>query len=357
MNTIVMVAAIAITASVDLKELDRLLDRNEEAVARLHSFRFDAQTRVSRDNGKTWKTTEELRVVRSGRREKLSVHSFGSMYFDVWREADSKFISILEPTGVRAVPDFDPAKAPTSPLSGADVDLYKGGIDRPAAESVAGWVNPWKIGALLIPESGSFRELIKRKIVESFQRGVDAEGHPTWILALRPRKSDDHAWETYVFSAFRDDLVVRSEIHFKNREKPWTSTTEVVDFWDVGAGLFFPKTVRNRPEIFPNTIMQTTFTNVQINRPIDESEFDVDFLEGSIVTDHRDQTVSLWGRGAPARKFASSDEFNAWNLERTRSLTPSMKRREFPAIPVVASALAVVVLVSLVIYRRGLTSA
>ena len=119
------------TAQVDPNQLERILTRNEETLGRVRTLRATIETKASEDGGKSWKTTETVDVIRSGRRELTRGTLFGSFFGDQWREGKGLSVALFTPEEQRVLGGWDPENPPRVPLEGEDVSQIKGAVRAP----------------------------------------------------------------------------------------------------------------------------------------------------------------------------------------------------------------------------------
>ncbi len=301
MIEIVLVLASAVTGDIALKELQRVISRHEESLSRIETLRATIEIRESRDGGRTWKAIQLIKVTRSGRRERIFRTLYGSFHGDEWREEKRQRTELFDPSQCRALSAYDPAAPPREPLSEVDVDRVQGAILVAPSYDAHGWSLPWKAETLLMVPHGSFARLLSEFAPRSLEKSVDANGVSTWILEVQQKRQPhgDHV-KTYrlTFSPRHGDLLSALEVDGVSKNKPLESKLEVVTFWELGSGLFLPRLVRGSESNTPGRVIETEFTNVEVNQPIDDRELTLEFPEGAIVVDNRKLEFHLWGKGA-----------------------------------------------------------
>jgi len=202
----------------------------------------------------------------------------------------------------------------------------------------------------------AYRGLLGKYRVASVGLGEGDALGPTVVLTLDAKGRETIKTRRISFSTRHAYLVTRSETDFTDSDKPDRSKVrsavrEVLDVWELGPGLVLPKTVRTTRADEPEIINLFEVRDVVCNEPIAESEFSLPIPEGTIVVDHRVNKFHLWGKGAPARTFASNEEFSDWRTRQDLSLAPS--RTSAVRLGMAAVALACIgLIIGLVAYRR-----
>jgi len=351
----------ALTGDIDLKEVQRVISRNEETLSRIQTVRATIEVRESKDDGRTWKQLGIAKVIRSGRREKIFDTIFGSSFGGEWREGKGFSTVLFDPSECRSLGEYDPESPPREPLSEEDVDRVRGAFLVAPSYGPQGWSHRWKAQVMLMAPGNSFRDLLNEFSAHSYRKGSDARGNPTWELELqrKEKKTGDHIQSyRFSFSPRHEYLVTGQEVAGVSENKSVNSKADVLDFWDFGSGLVLPKLIRATASKMPGRVVEIEMKNVEVNQPVGDQELTLEFPRGAIVIDHRNMKYHLWGEGAPARTFASNDEFNAWNQQRQRKLfSKSMKRGQFPFVAAGIALLTAIALVALVMLRRKLASA
>ena len=336
-----LILILIVSAFQDGGEAGNLITRNEAILAGIRTLRATIEVRRSEDGGKTWKTLQSTKIVRSGQKELVKNHYEGAFFQGIWRPNPSDQANLFTPEETRTVA--------TSPRAGA-------GIDHPPASSPGGWLNQWKAQVQLTDGDETYRQLLDRCRVVGISAGEDSSG-PTRVLALEPKARKDEMGRRLTFSPKRSYLMTRSEVDFTDPNTPEPNKVrhanrEVVDFWELGPGLTLPKAIRTTRSDQPDVINLFELRDVVCNQPIDDKEFDLPIPEGVVVVDHRVGKYHLWGKDGPARTFGSNDEFYRWKLEQKEAGTP--KPRRFSPLMAAAAVACLVVIGAMFAYRRHL---
>ena len=112
MIALVLALVSATINDVDLKEVERVFARNEEALARIRTVRATVEMKESQDGGTSWKPLEATEVVRDGRRELTRTTRSGAFYGGQWRESKNVSVNLYTPTEGRVLGGADPAHLP-----------------------------------------------------------------------------------------------------------------------------------------------------------------------------------------------------------------------------------------------------
>lgn len=352
MGLLTLLLSTTIVIAVDPRDVERLVSHHEETLARIRTLRGVVESRQRDDRGKTWKVIEAVSIIRDGRRELVRDRVFGSYYGGVWQEGESITTTLLDDAECRMLSGCEPGEPPHVPLAEDDLDTVRWAFIVHPAYGPQGWNNRWKMQFLLMIGEDSLRDLVRKSTVESLERRPGPGGGSIWRLTLNPRRPGVIRQFALTLPSQYGYLISQQETIAVEEGKTYTGRREVVEFHDLGSGLFLPRRIRSTASNSPEAVYEAELKDVQVNQPI-ERDLALPFPEGAIVIDQRSQKYHLWGKDSPARTFASQDEFNAWNTERSRRrFSASRKRRDFPAVPLGLLALMGVGLFGLLYYRR-----
>lgn len=333
-----MFAMILVASSIGLTqsdEVERLLSRNEAMVSGIRTLRATIRVKQSVDGGQSWRPLQTIKVVRSGSKELVRTEGEGVVFRGKWQPATSEQVDLYEPSGHQTLSVQPPGSA---------------GLNHAPASGPLGWVNPWKAQAMLSSVNSSYRGVAEKSTV----RGVTHDGDKTTV-SLEPKEREFiHAYR-WTFSASHAGLVTRTELDWRDPDRPGpnqrrTSTSEVLDFWNLGPGLLLPKVVRSTSADDPKTISLVEINEVVCNEPVGDEEFKLPIPSGTVVVDHRENKYHLWGKDTPAQTFQSSDEFNTWRTE--QNLASRKGRSSLSYIGLGIAVACVILIAGLIVHRR-----
>jgi hypothetical protein len=345
-------------AAIPSVSTDWLLDRNEEALGRIHSFRATVESRVSYDGGIMWTPFNTLRLVRSGGRERIRL-AMTAFPLDGVMEKEATFQEWLNtPEGTWDLSGLNLDHPPRESVSYIKHEAtgkgprVTGRISPPRKQGPYGYdgsPGPTALG-FVVHGLHSLREMKQFSGTVTPVEGRDGHGDPTWILRLKPREGKStyevhlNSKYGYMISAYRVTGI---------SELDW----QVEEFQEPAPGVYLAKATRRtikggshkKPLIVADTIAVA-----DVNRPIPASDLGLDYPAGVLIGDDRDHSFNIWGDGKPALKFTTESEFLKWRMDQ---VVAAMKARRpwwrEPAMIalMVGSALA---LITLLVYRRRL---
>ena len=183
-------------------EVAKLVARNDANLAKVRTLRAEVETRQSLDGGKTWQVFQTHKIVRSGRREHVRVHSEGASYQGKW-VPDVRDQTILhDPAEIRSLVTF-PEKI--------------GGMSPPVLEFAGGWSNDWKSRILLAPDYSSYQKLLTSQgTVLEVQAAPKNDPQADQRVMFRP--TDQRIFRTIElwFSPAHGGLVTKRRTRFVN---------------------------------------------------------------------------------------------------------------------------------------------
>jgi hypothetical protein len=345
---------------------DWLLDKNEEALARIHSLRATVESRGSVDGGSSWQLLETIRLVRSGSRERVTRAVRAIINKGRFESLSDDFAVWLNtPEGTWDLGGMDPDHPPSESVSYIEREVaHKGpritgrisSPRNPGPHGYDGTPAPTALGFVVF--NHTLREMRQHSGNVVPVKGHDERGDPTWVLRLKAPEGYA-AYEVhlnpkygYMISAWRCVGLLASN---RGLEGNW----QVEEFQEPAPGIFIAKKTRQTgqdPEFKTPLILTNTITVADVNRPIPDSDLRLEYPAGVVIGDERDQTFNIWGDGKPALTFKSQSEFRNWRIEQ---ITQALKsRRGWWQEPVTLALIvgAIVLLAALLAYRRRLVS-
>jgi len=330
-----LILATALMGLTQGDEVERLVARNEAILSGMRTLRATILMKQSIDGGATWRTTQTIRVIRSGRKELVRTNSEGISFRGEWRPRKSEQIDLFEPSGHQTLSVSPPGAA---------------GLDHPPPSGPGGWMNSWKFQLMLAAANSSYRGALDKSKLRAVKRGEDSAE-----LLLDPKEAGTIRSQRWTFSSRRAGLVTKTEMDWTDQDRPGpnklrTAVREVVDFWDLGPGLVLPKTIRASNTDDPQTIGMIEVGEVVCNEPIGDEEFVLPIPSGTVVVDHRENKYHLWGKDAPDQTFETSDEFNTWRTK--QNATAAGRNSKTPYLAAGIITVCVLAILALVVYRR-----
>lgn len=341
----------------DPSEINRLIARHDDGLAKIHSIRATIEGRISNDGGQTWTPKLTMECRRSGERERLHIRDFGIVVDGEWREETNLSDYAYSSAEMRSLGGLDPDHPPRLPLSGEDVSQIKGNILPAVSLGAHGYANAWTLALLFVPDvryslrdlsaaskNKSLKHVDIEGVGEAWDVGLNApDGKCSYTVSLIPGKS-------YAIGK----LVTRYRDPNSAQAKAVTYTRTVLEYLEAQPGLFLPRVIRSTESTNPKKISEVTLKSVVMNQPIPEAELTLEFPPGAMVYDYARKTYHLWGDGEPARTFVSNEEFGAWNRERTQALMASPRASSSKWWWVAGFLAATVFLIGLILLRRKL---
>jgi hypothetical protein len=311
-------------------EAARIIQRHEDALCHMHSFRATSECRRSSDGGNTWKLASRISYRRSGQKERIHETMYGGRSSGSWTESYSHRDLAYGPTEFRIMTGFDPENPPRLPLTGQESPLVGGAIYGPERGPSYGRQTIFSVAMMLVlMPNYTLKDLYNESKTKVVKPGRDATGGETWDFTL---ETPDKRF-AYVISVSPDHNFAISKRHSTWRRgtaegrKESISTNEVLEFYDYDFGLSFPKRIRSSNTADPAERFETVVTIESINAPIVEAELALEFPPGARVNDGVGMAYHVWGNGKPDLTFATSKEMNQWINEQDRRAVASGAHR------------------------------
>ena len=310
--------------------LDDLIKRHEEGLSLIRSIKAKIELRVSEDGGKTWKTTLEYAVMRSGETERYNARYY---YVPSSGYSDGKILTanmfkdfLTTPEGRRTIvyAGLDPEDTPSGTIDVGELEStgrkISGQIDPPQPFGPLGYKSFW-ITPLLFAADLRFtmRELCAGSRPIPIQ-GKHAGGETSYDLDV----SDPTSVRRYLLSFDPShNYLIRNLKTLDSKGKPleWFSDLSVVDFQEPKKGIFVPKMIRGSSHANPERIYEVEVSDVVVNEPFEDEKLrHLEFPPGIVVLDTtQENCFHIWGDGKPAMTFRTPEELNHWRLEKMTS--------------------------------------
>jgi hypothetical protein len=331
---------------------DRVIQKHEDALSRLHSIRATVVSRRSTDAGKTWRPNIEISIVKSGQRERFHEISHGGTYAGQWRDGLSHRDFAYSRSDYKIMAGVDPRVPPKLPLTGLEKPPVSGAIFPPDQSGPHGHKVSWTLSLLFIPDSGySLGELYRISKKKSFRTGMDVGGEVYIFSIVNPGGQFSH--EVTLSPHHNYSISKLSTKYTGDKEAgipPYFYIEDVDEFYDYDLGLSIPRMTHITNESDRNERVNKTITVESINVPIPEAELELEFLPGTRVNDFAGKAFHIWGKGKPDRSFGTAEEFNKWIVEQ-QATKASTHKRELPWGSIIALSILSLVLVVLLVAR------
>ena len=155
---------------------------------------------------------------------------------------------------------------------------------------------------------------------------VFSGGRELWKISLESPEQTTGNTTKRNFDVFLDPtagyLIRRIEVHSDillptGKHHKDERVHEVVEFKDVGDGVFFPLQVRNGTPAFWGTELKVR--KIKLNEPVDASNFEMEWPKFAAVRHHPAVNgviaFDIWGNGQPLRSFKGSDDLRPFEAE------------------------------------------
>lgn len=321
---IATVLGLALLAAGPPIDAEALIKKHEDAVNRIHAICATIVLKMSDDGGKTWPVIYTTRVQRSGAKEKIvrkSEHHFVDNNSKL--VASKSILQILKtPEGTRLAVGIDPDDPPEEPV---DVGMRSltgrsllGHLQAPEPYGEGGYNGykggfwPWHL--MLLPDAQySLRELwlASSKPAPTLERGADGAENSVFRIA-RPDKM--FSYDISFNPKWPGILARRKMLDNEGKESSFYGTESVVETQEPKPGIILPKIIRGRQGEPFNRPTEVTISDVLINEPIPDTEFQLRFPRGMIVRDGVKNCLELWGDGGPSKVFKPG-EYEIWMRE------------------------------------------
>lgn len=353
-----MVAMLLVLSSLsqatrDGMTLEKVLERHQQYLDRIHTLDATIEVWDSKDGGTTWSVTMRYRWVKDGPRERTT--SWSSGYTDpggTFRQEEVRLDTSFAPGETRHLQGWDAEHPPTEQPSPAN-RYHK------AMAQIGGGARNRTLSStppVLMMLAPTYEDYLPGAVHggsnSSLERATH-DGRACWDIRFSTQVGVPAVYRV-TLDPTRGFAMIRQEARSQTKD-PAGGVAEVVEFREAEEGLFIPVRIRATSPDQPSRIVERRVTSLEVNEPVPAEALTVRFPEGMRVLDSRsspNNVVTIWGTDGPALTFDTPAAYEEY--------TKSFFKRK-PPTPngwlLGATAISIAAAVVLLLVRRRLGNA
>jgi hypothetical protein len=319
--------------------VESALKKHEEGLRAIHSLSMELSSRRSADDGKTWTPVSDSRWKRSGQRERLQTHSFGSSFNGVWQSGESFRVMASDSTEMRLLDGVDLEGLTLRKVNPVDQPRIHAVISIPTPLGPHGRSSVSSEMLLFTFGGHGLREVVGHSLSNPVALGSDELGF-TWDLTV-----DGHDGFHYkiCLSPEHHLAVSKVETDYSGNSatgiRPYRRTDQVASFHDDPAGFSIPTLIRTTEtydigkKSAERFLRELVVTIGSINAPIPDKDLALDFPTGIDVNDGVRSLFHVWGDGKPEQSFRSGPELMTWRRQTIAAIRSARRNQSLFSSP------------------------